>query len=296
MTGSSCLVSLNNLYSACFQTDGNFVVYQSNTPGSFSTNNVALRSSNTCNNCGSTTFAGKGYSLHFSSDGNVYIKDYAGVVACTSITNTKGTTSTAMMIMQDDGNLVIYKDSTKTAEVFCTKMCTNSGINFEGYSPCYKNSDAVSPYENRDAVGAGFCRNNVFRNYEGVEPEGQVDCGSSAYKFRCKDTSGSEWSPCYRDEDAQAMGLANRDAAGDKLCRDHGYDGTDSSKDCGNWYYQFHCTQHWSPCYRDEDATAIGLANRDAIGDKWCKDHGYDGKDGTYSGCGNWYFKFRWFY
>ena len=293
MFGGSCLVSFNNLYAACFQTDGNFVVYKAYTAGSFSENVPALWSSNTCTICGGSPIAGKGYYLEFNTDGNVYIKDDHGQPLWASMTNNKGATSSAMMIMQDDGNLVIYTDWSQQLSIFCTKICNNAGFKFEEYSPCYKNSDVIAPYANIDAMGAGSCRNNVFKNYEVVDPNGYVSCGSAGYKFLCKDTSSRILSPCYRNEDAEAVGLPNRDALSAKWCRDHGYDSTDSNNDCGNWYYRLHCTQHWSPCYRNEDAYAAGLPNRDALGNKWCSDHGYEGKDGEYIDCGNWYFKFR---
>ena len=61
-------------------------------------------------------------------------------------------------------------------------MTDGAGFIFEGYSPCYKSSDVVSLYANIDAMGAGFCPNNIYQNYDGVDPYRYVSCGSSGYK------------------------------------------------------------------------------------------------------------------
>ena len=97
---------------------------------------------------------------------------------------------------------------------------------------------------NRDAQGAQWCRN---QGYDGVDPNGWKYCYIDMlfrkyYKFKCATTHSIDWSPCYRDEDAYAMGYKNRDEAGLKWCQRQGFDSTDNWQYCGNWYYKFHCT------------------------------------------------------
>lgn len=106
-------------------------------------------------------------------------------------------------------------------------------------------------YENRDAHGAGWCRD---QGYEGAspqeEPYGQRRCvdGRPWYQFRCANTSLDEndglWTPCYRDEDAKALGNFDRDDAGTAWCAGRGLElGFSKDRDCGNGYYQFKCHQ-----------------------------------------------------
>jgi hypothetical protein len=50
------------------------------------------------------------------------------------------------------------------------------------------------------------------------------------------------WSQCYSDEDGKAMGLANRDDAMLKNCRDMGFAGATSQfEDCGGWKFKRMC-------------------------------------------------------
>ena len=57
--------------------------------------------------------------------------------------------------------------------------------------------------------------------------------------------TGTDWSLCYSDEDAKAMGLPNRNAAADKNCKDRGYLGsrgdTGNWQDCGGWKFKIRC-------------------------------------------------------
>jgi hypothetical protein len=167
-------------------------------------------------------------------------------------------------------------------------------------------STRLTPY--RNAAAASYCRHSgrVFPQlgaFEGVLPYQYRRCDDlenglapiQRYSFLCGVTSSPGWSPCYRDEDAEAMGLGNsRDDAARQWCVSKGYSGLSGEwRDCGDWYFSLRCAPRWSPCYRDEQAREQGLANRDALGDKWCRDNGFGGKDGGWRDCGNWYFSFR---
>mmetsp|Transcript_18926 Transcript_18926/g.39867 ORF Transcript_18926/g.39867 Transcript_18926/m.39867 type:complete len:462 (+) Transcript_18926:141-1526(+) len=123
----------------------------------------------------------------------------------------------------------------------------------ELWSPCVTNEVAeYFGYENRDAYGAGYCRDN---GYEGASPQGRPyghrDCGrgSGWYEFRCTNTSSEDvngflWTPCYRDEDGKAMGLGNRRAAGEAWCELYGsYSVYVETRDCGNYYQQYKCSK-----------------------------------------------------
>jgi hypothetical protein len=189
--------------------------------------------------------------------------------------------------MQDDGNLVVYKNDRSTA-IFCTSVgCGNGGASYDtfngGWSPCFSDDDArATGYQNRDAAGAGFCRNNPWRAYEGVAPNKFEWCSIGKYRFKCADTSyrqsdGDYWSPCYRNEDAVALGKASRDAQGLQWCLDAKYSRVGTSRDCGNWYIQFRC-EYWSGCYSDDEARGKNFPNRDAAGAADCRGTGPKGK------------------
>jgi hypothetical protein len=136
----------------------------------------------------------------------------------------------------------------------------------EVWSPCYTND--ILWGMNRDAKGAQWCRGQGF---DGVDPWGYSACvWPISYKFKCAITHSRDWSPCYRDEDARAMGYKNRDDAGLKWCNSINYNSVVDHRDCGNWYFTFRCT-HWSPCFAGD--------NRDGEGGQWCRRQGYDGVD-----------------
>jgi len=141
---------------------------------------------------------------------------------------------------------------------------------------------------------------NVQVSYLNNPATGAIISGSTPIpngNITMNSIANTVWSPAYSDADAQKMGLANRDAAGFKWCYQNGFESVDPKgfKDAGNYKYQFQCVRNsnkpWGPCYRDEDARAINLANRDAAGLAWCKSNGYT-KTINYMDCGNWYFKF----
>jgi hypothetical protein len=187
--------------------------------------------------------------------------------------------------VQDDGNLVILRDrNDRSSAIFCTSgSCGNGGISYEGFyggwSPCISEDDArATGYQNRDAAGAGFCRNNPFRVYQGADPNKYENCGGGRYKFKCADTSvrqsdGDLWTPCYRNEDAAALGKASREEQGLKWCQDAKYSQVGASRDCGNWYFQFRC-EYWSDCYTDDYARSRNFPNRDAAGAADCRGAG----------------------
>ena len=57
---------------------------------------------------------------------------------------------------------------------------------------------------------------------------------------------------CYRDEDAKAVGLNNRDDLIRKECKEAGGEYTGKWKDCGNWYFSGECrVPSWGP-WRNE--------------------------------------------
>ena len=190
--------------------------------------------------------------------------------------------------VDDDGDVDDYGDVDGFGifDVSKVQQCP-----IEEWSPCYSNQDAYDAgLRNRDAAGAAFCR---VQGYAGVKPNGYQACSwASSYKFECAPLESKTVSPCYRDEDAEAMNIASGTngyaavKAGAAFCRYLGHDGSFDNKSCGNWYYKSYCYKV-TPCIGGF-TTMWYQANAQAT--DFCKQKGFEGYF-TWNGCG--FFKYR---
>ena len=84
----------------------------------------------------------------------------------------------------------------------------------------------------------------------GIAATGGIIGGASGIEELLDDdpsvvTSNTEvWTPCYKNEQAQAVGLPNRDALAAAWCQRRGGElatGAGSWRDCGDWKYSLIC-------------------------------------------------------
>jgi hypothetical protein len=107
---SGSLVSNDGRFRLTYQNDGNFVLYQGNTP---------LWSSHTALSVPTGGYTA--YQARFQADGNLVVYDYyAGAETPVWASNTDGNPGSTLNL-QNDGNLVIYNASGKA--IWSTKTC-----------------------------------------------------------------------------------------------------------------------------------------------------------------------------
>ncbi len=123
------------------------------------------------------------------------------------------------------------------------------------HSDCIKDENSIINYgpngASRDAYAVRQCSNNGFW---GIQPGAFRDCGNWEFQSNCQDKRPSDWSPCFRDEEARNAGFANRDAQGNSWCQSNGFVGKGSQfHDCGAYYYSFQCANpSWATGWVDE--------------------------------------------
>lgn len=69
-----------------------------------------------------------------------------------------------------------------------------------------------------------------------------------------------DWSQCYKDEEARAMGLGNRNDACHRNCINRGFMGSDGGQwqDCGDWRFKIMCvTPDWKTDWNDDGCSGI---------------------------------------
>lgn len=112
--GVNTLTSINGVYRAIMQPDGNFCLYNGNTPVF-----ASWQSS------GSIYPFNKGpYQLLLDNTGDLLLSNKSGLLWSTG-PGKSGSSANYQLVMQDDGNLVIYSDAKSTIQTWSARNSKN---------------------------------------------------------------------------------------------------------------------------------------------------------------------------